>query len=310
MAKSQILTAAHYSTHLLNMITTSRSRPGAPQSQTNLKRQPCADSQSSIVKSPLRILHLESDPNEAPLVRLNLEAGGIACTITRVESQEDFLGALERGGIDLILADRSGPGFDGILAAEIAHTRWPDIPVILLSDTLGEELTEGSIRSGATDCVLKECLVRLAPAVQRAMRDVNERDRRQLHEAQTTGGQEPDVAGQLAGRIIHDFNNILTFIASYSDLLALVPGSEEQVRKHAGEIRSASERAAGLTGQLRTLSRNQTLQPGAVDLNDVAEELNLMLRRLVDDNAEIGSPEHTSAGSRPTPAMSERRIRN
>jgi len=241
---------------------------------------------------------------------LNLEAGGIACTITRVESQEDFLGALERGGIDLILADRSGPGFDGILAAEIAHTRWPDIPVILLSDTLGEELTEGSIRSGATDCVLKECLVRLAPAVQRAMRDVNERDRRQLHEAQTTGGQEPDVAGQLAGRIIHDFNNILTFIASYSDLLALVPGSEEQVRKHAGEIRSASERAAGLTGQLRTLSRNQTLQPGAVDLNDVAEELNLMLRRLVDDNAEIGSPEHTSAGSRPTPAMSERRIRN
>ena len=82
------------------------------------------------------------------------------------------------------------------------------------------------------------------------------------------------------------------------------------MRKHAGEIRSASERAAGLTGQLRTLSRNQTVQPGAVDLNDVAEELNLMLRRLIDDNAEVVSPEHTSAAARPTPAMADRRIRN
>ena len=292
------------------MINTSRSRTGTQKSQPNVKRQPCADSQSSLVKSPLRILHLESDPTEAPLVRLNLEAGGIACTITRVQNQEDFLGALKRGGIDLILADRSGPGFDGIRAAEIAHTQWPDIPVILLSDTLGEELAEGSVRSGATDCVLKECLVRLAPAVQRAMRDVNERDQRRLQQAQTIGGQDSDVAGQLAGRIIHDFNNILAFITSYSDLLALVPGSEEQVRKHAGEIRSASERAAGLTGQLRTLSRNQTVQPGAVDLNDVAEELNLMLRRLIDDNAEVVSPEHTSAAARPTPAMADRRIRN
>jgi phosphoserine phosphatase RsbU/P len=92
------------------------------------------------MKSPLRILHLEDDRNDATLVRSTLETEGFACAIACVQNRNDFVAALERGGLDLILSDFSVPGFDGFSALEIAHARFPDVPFILVSGTLGEEL--------------------------------------------------------------------------------------------------------------------------------------------------------------------------
>jgi two-component system cell cycle sensor histidine kinase/response regulator CckA len=128
------------------------------------------------MKSPLHILHLEDDPKDAALIQSALAAEGIACAITDVQGRAEFVAALERGGIDLILSDYSLPTFDGGSAIKIAHDRWPDLPVILVSGTLGEELAIDALKSGATDYVLKERLSRLAPAVRRAMQEVEERN--------------------------------------------------------------------------------------------------------------------------------------
>jgi CheY-like chemotaxis protein len=65
------------------------------------------------MKSPLYILHLEDDPNDAALVQATLEAGGITCAITCVQDRDGFVATLERGGIDLVLSDFSLPTFDG-----------------------------------------------------------------------------------------------------------------------------------------------------------------------------------------------------
>lgn len=126
------------------------------------------------MKSALNILHLEDDPNDAALIQSTLTAGGIAYTITWVQNREDFVAALHRGGIDLIISDYMLPGFNGIAALGIAHANWPDIPLIFVSGTLGEERAVDSLKSGATDYVLKDRLARLAPAVRRAMREVDE----------------------------------------------------------------------------------------------------------------------------------------
>ena len=134
------------------------------------------------IKSPLRILHLEDDPNDASLVRSALEAGGISCTTNCVQSRDDFVAALERGGIDLILSDFSLPEFDGLSAAQIVRARWPDMPFIIVSGTLGEEMAIDSLKNGATDYVLKERLSRLVPAVLRAMHEVNARAGNRLTE--------------------------------------------------------------------------------------------------------------------------------
>ena len=121
------------------------------------------------MKSPLHILHLEDNPNDAALVQSTLAADGITCATTCMSSRDDFMAALEHGGIDLILSDFTLPAFDGLSALKIARAERPGLPVIMVSGTLGEERAVDSLKSGATDYVLKERLTRLAPAERRAM---------------------------------------------------------------------------------------------------------------------------------------------
>jgi CheY-like chemotaxis protein len=83
------------------------------------------------MKSPLHILHLEDDPNDAQLIRSALEFDGITSTILRVQTRNEFVSALEGGGIDLIFSHFDLPAFNGLSAAEIVQTRWPAIPLIL-----------------------------------------------------------------------------------------------------------------------------------------------------------------------------------
>src|ERR1035437_5660664 len=239
------------------------------------------------MKSPLHILHLEDDPNDAALIQSTLEAGGIICATTCVQCHDYFVAALEHGGIDLILSDFSLPAFDGLSALEIVRTKWPAIPLILVSGTLGEERAIDSLKSGATDYVLKERLARLVPAVHRAMQEVEERTERRRLEEEFIQAQKMEVVGQLAGGVAHDFNNILAVIMGYSDLIMSELGPASPLQKYAEEIRHASERAAGLTRQLLIFSRKQTVQPVVLDLNDVVQDMDKMLRRLIGENIEM-----------------------
>jgi signal transduction histidine kinase len=202
--------------------------------------------------------------------------------MTRVQTEEDFEAALEVGGIDLILSDYTLPKFDGISAIQIAKARFPDLPVILVTATLGEERAIESLKSGATDYVLKDGLFRLVPAVVRAMQEVDEREERHRLEAQFIEGQKMEVIGRLAGGVAHDFNNILGVIMGYSEMLNSDIPPESPLRKFTKEIQHASERAAGLTRQLLVFSRKQTVQPVVLDLNEVVIEMEQLLVRLID----------------------------
>ncbi|HEX3855700.1 MAG TPA: response regulator [Verrucomicrobiae bacterium] len=239
------------------------------------------------MKLPLHILHLENDINDAVLVQSTLKSGGITCAITRVQTHDEFVAALECGGVDLILSDFSLPTFDGTSALKIAHARWAAIPLIFVSGTLGEERAVDSLKSGATDYVLKGHLTRLVPAVRRAMQEVKDRDERRRLEAQFIEAQKMEVVGHLASGVAHDFNNILAVIMGYSDLIMADLEPESPMRKYTEEIRHASERAAGLTRQLLVFSRKQTVEPLVLDLNAVVTDLEKMLRRLIDEHIEM-----------------------
>jgi len=127
------------------------------------------------MKSALRVLHLEDDPRDAELVRETLEVDGVPCHITRVETQPDFIASLKQGGVDLILADYTLPSFDGLSALRIAQQNWPQVPLIFVAGTLGEEVAIEALKIGATDYVSKNGLSRLVPSVQRALREAQER---------------------------------------------------------------------------------------------------------------------------------------
>jgi two-component system cell cycle sensor histidine kinase/response regulator CckA len=238
-------------------------------------------------KSPLRILHLEDDPHDTELVHSMLEAEGVACSMTRVETRADFVAALERDDFELIISDFSLPAFDGLSALEMTQAKRPEVPFILVSGTLGEELAIESLKSGATDYVLKGRLSRLAPAVRRAMQEVELCAERKRLEAQFIQAQKMEVIGQLAGGVAHDFNNVLAIILGYSDVIMRSLKPNDPSHQHAEAIRHAAERATALTRQLLVFSRKQKSQPVVLDLNDVVAGMDKMLRQLIDESVEL-----------------------
>ena len=100
-----------------------------------------------------------------------------------------------------------------------------------------------------------------------------------------------EAVGRLAGGVAHDFNNVLTAIFGYADLLLDQFTADDPRRADVQEIRRAAERAAALTRQLLAFSRKQMMQPRVLDLNDVVASLQTLLSRLVgeDITLEIGT---------------------
>ena len=128
----------------------------------------------------LRILILEDLPSDAELMVYELRQAEIAHSYRRVADREHFVAALAENWPDLILSDFHLPNFDGLEALALAQATCPDTPFIFVSGAMGEEVAIDAVKRGATDYVLKDRLSRLGPAVQRALREAEERrERRQ-----------------------------------------------------------------------------------------------------------------------------------
>jgi PAS domain S-box-containing protein len=110
--------------------------------------------------------------------------------------------------------------------------------------------------------------------------------RKQLHD-QLTRSQRMEAFGQLAGGLAHDFNNFLTTILGYSDLILGETGVNATVASHVSEIRQAAGRASNLAGQLLAFSRKQALEPHVVEVNSVITNLERSLLRLLGDNITV-----------------------
>jgi two-component system cell cycle sensor histidine kinase/response regulator CckA len=116
------------------------------------------------------------------------------------------------------------------------------------------------------------------------LKDNSEEAKLKRQVAQATKMQ---VVGQLAGGVAHDFNNILTAIIGHCDLMLMrhTPGDSDY--DDIQQIKSNSNRAAGLTRQLLAFSRQQTLRPQVLQLPDVVSEVSHLLKRLLGENVEL-----------------------
>jgi two-component system, cell cycle sensor histidine kinase and response regulator CckA len=134
------------------------------------------------VTTALRILHLENNATDRELVRQALVHEEVACDFVYAASEAEFSAALDRDKIDLILSDFTMPGYDCLSALALAQKKCPEVPYLFVSGAIGEERAIESLKSGATDYVLKGQLERLLPAVRRALRDTGERAKRRVAE--------------------------------------------------------------------------------------------------------------------------------
>ena len=126
------------------------------------------------MSEPLRILLLEDRATDAELVTHELREAGVEFAAKRVATENEFLTELRSYAPQLILADYSLPGYDGLSALAAAQKQCPETPFIFVSGSLGEERAIDTLHEGATDYVLKDRLGRLGPAVRRALREREE----------------------------------------------------------------------------------------------------------------------------------------
>ena len=162
---------------------------------------------------------------------------------------------------DAVRRNARGPAMSGDLAVRLAHQ--PREPVAL---------TIAGLR-GLGDA-----------AVLLLLKDNSEEAKLKRQVAQATKMQ---VVGQLAGGVAHDFNNILTAIIGHCDLMLMrhTPGDSDY--DDIQQIKSNSNRAAGLTRQLLAFSRQQTLRPQVLQLPDVVSEVSHLLKRLLGETVEL-----------------------
>lgn len=130
----------------------------------------------------IQILHLEDSELDHELVVMHLETDLTwPIEVQRVEDEAAFLEALEQPP-HLILSDFALPGYDGLSAFKAAHTRYPNLPFIIVTGAMGEEVAVDTLRQGVTDYILKQRLERLAPSVRRALSEAEARESRERAE--------------------------------------------------------------------------------------------------------------------------------
>jgi DNA-binding NtrC family response regulator len=121
----------------------------------------------------LKVLLAEDSEVDARLQFRALERSGLSFEARRVQTEADFLRQLAEYGPDIFVLDYSIPGFGGIRALEIAGEHAPEIPFVFVSSAIGEDTAVDMLQRGATDYVFKTNLTRLAPALTRAIEEVD-----------------------------------------------------------------------------------------------------------------------------------------
>ncbi|HTA18891.1 MAG TPA: response regulator, partial [Polyangia bacterium] len=234
---------------------------------------------------------MDDSADDAEIIIRELQRSGREISAERVFDADAMSASLRRRHWDLVLSDWTMPSFSGSAALELVKSAGVDVPFIIVSGTVTEDLAIKAMQSGARDWVLKDKLARLLPAVERELGEAAARRRAAValrqNEEHLRQSQKMDAVGGLAAGVAHDFNNVLAVILGHADLLLGEPSLTNDMRESLGEIRGATVRAAELTQRLLAFGRQQVLQPRKTDLNQIVSGLDKVLRRLVGEDVDL-----------------------
>jgi signal transduction histidine kinase len=245
------------------------------------------------MSEPLNILVIEDSNADFLMVVRHLKVKSMSVRCCRVDTLDGLKNAIARERWDLVLADYNVPHLDFQESLNLLLAQLADVPVIMVTGSMGEEKAVELLKLGVWDFVLKGNLARLVPAIERSFRDNSERKARVVAEEQISQAHKMKAVGQLAAGMAHDINNILSAIYGYSHLINGHAKDNEPVKKYIQEILKASERASALTRGLLTFSRKQEVTLAVIDISSVVKENEAFLSRLIreDIKLEITCPE-------------------
>jgi len=180
----------------------------------------------------LNVLLIEDSPDDAELLSRELKRAGLEFTSRRVDEVAHLEAALKEAHWDLVLADHSGPHIDSTQALSIVRASDVDVPFIIVSGTISEETAIEAMKAGASDYLTKGRLARLAPVIERELRQAEERRSRRRLEAE---GREREQRAALELALAYD---------------ATLEGWARALELRDSETEGHSRRVATLTDQL------------------------------------------------------------
>jgi two-component system, cell cycle sensor histidine kinase and response regulator CckA len=183
------------------------------------------------VPREIRVLMVEDSEDDSLLVLRELEVAGYQVAHLRIDTGPQLRAALDGRKWDVVISDYNMPGFTGVSALRIVREREPDLPLIFVSGTMGEEIAVDAMKFGANDYVMKGQLKRLVPAIERELRDaaIRREQRRmagELRESEQrfskvfhTASIGIAVTTLLEGRFVEVNEAFVRIVGSESDLL-------------------------------------------------------------------------------------------
>jgi len=127
------------------------------------------------MNKPLRVLIVEDTEDDALLLLRELRRGGYDLTFDRVDTPEAMKAALQQRPWDVVISDHNMPHFNSTAALNLLQGSRLDLPFIIVSGNIGEEVAVAAMKAGAHDYILKNNLSRLVPAIERELREADNR---------------------------------------------------------------------------------------------------------------------------------------
>ena len=203
------------------------------------------------MNTPLRVLIVEDQEDDASLMLRELRRAQFDPEFERVETEQELSAALEKGGWDIVLSDHGLPRFNSLQALNMLHESGLDLPFIIVSGSIGEDLAVAAMKSGAHDYIMKNNLARLGPAVEREMREAEvRRARRDAEEQKQLLVRELEKAYQQLERRVRQITASIMFtdLEGSTELLTRLGDEENQtlLSSHRKIIREKLEENGGL----------------------------------------------------------------
>jgi signal transduction histidine kinase len=242
------------------------------------------------VPVPIRVLLVEDSEDDSALTMRELRRGDSAPTVKRVETEAAMRAALDDPW-DVIIADYSLPQFSGLAALSLLRSTGLDIPFIVVSGAIGEDVAVAAMKAGAHDYLMKGNLARLVPAIQRELREAEERRRRRRAEDERAALEQAArradklaALGTLAAGLAHELNNPIGIICSRIEVMLLeaeATGLPEALRGDLKVLHRNAERVARIAQGLLSFSRPSPRIRTTVDLSGVVRETLLLAEQQV-----------------------------
>jgi signal transduction histidine kinase len=216
---------------------------------------------SQVQQLPLSLLLLEDSALDAELLRAHLEISFPRAELTWVTDAEGFSRQLAARRFDLILSDYQLPDYNGAEALDHARAVVPQTPFVFLSGVIGDENAVELLKRGATDYVMKGRLARLPLVIERALREVAQREEQAraqeaLRQAKEEAERNNALKDQFLAVVSHELRSPLSAIQGWADMLALRSNGDALVAKASAVIKR--------NAQLQTRMINDLLDMSAV----------------------------------------------